>query len=116
VYDHIYIGNALDVVPTLEYRYDLILLIDVIEHFTLEEGKRLLAACLQKGKNVLVSTPKDIGSQGHAFDNPYETHKSQWQPHHFEQFGRCFSVPNLKSYIAFIGEDAVKFTGAPAPH
>ncbi|MEW5995165.1 MAG: class I SAM-dependent methyltransferase [Candidatus Zixiibacteriota bacterium] len=112
VYDHVHIGNALDILPTLDIRYDLILLIDVLEHFTYEEGQLLLETCRKKGRNLIVSTPKDIGAQGEAFGNPYETHKFQWQPWHFERFEHYFHIPNPKSYIYFIGEDAYRFTGA----
>ena len=34
VYNEVFIGNATEVLPTLEKQYDLILLIDVLEHFT----------------------------------------------------------------------------------
>jgi hypothetical protein len=112
IYDNMYIDNALDVIPRLDCTYDLILLIDVLEHFTYKEGVRILDACQQKGRNLLVSTPKNIGGQQHAFDNPYEAHKFQWQPWHFEKFDRYLCVPNIKSLIYFIGDDAAKFTGA----
>ena len=45
-YDSIYIGNALDILPTL-YHYDLILLIDVLEHLNQEDGHSLLVLCLK---------------------------------------------------------------------
>jgi len=114
IYDNIYIGNALDIIPNLDFTYDLILLVDILEHFTHDEGARLLAACQIKGRNFLVSTPKDIGTQEGAFNNPFEAHKSQWQKQHFEEFKKRFYVPNLKSHIYFIGEDAPRFTGAAA--
>ncbi len=112
VYDHIYVGDALDIVPALDFNYDLILLIDVLEHFSYEEGTRLLDACRRKGRNFLVSTPKDVGEQQGAFNNPHEAHKSQWQPGDFEQFEKYFHLPNLKSHIYLVGEDAPRFTGA----
>lgn len=112
IYDNIYIGNALDILPKLDTRYDLILLIDVLEHFPYEDGVRLLEACQAKGRNFLVSTPKDIGAQEDAFDNPCEAHKSQWERHHFDRFDKYFYVPNTKSHICFIGEDAPRFNGA----
>jgi len=114
VYDNIYTGNALDVIPGLDVTYDLILLIDVLEHFTHDEGLKLLEVCQKKSRNFLVSTPKDIGAQEGAFNNPYEAHKFQWQRWHFEEFEKHFYVPNPKSYIYLIGEDAPKFTGAVA--
>ncbi len=114
IYDNIYLGNALDIIPGLDATYDLILLIDVLEHFTHDEGLMLLEACRDKSRNFLVSTPKDIGMQEDAFDNPHEAHKFQWQKQHFEKYEKYFYVPNLKSYIYLIGEDAPKFTGAVA--
>ncbi len=63
IYDNIYIGNALEILPELKSKYDLILLIDVLEHFEYEEGRELIQLCLQKGRNLIISTPKDIGSQ-----------------------------------------------------
>jgi 2-polyprenyl-3-methyl-5-hydroxy-6-metoxy-1,4-benzoquinol methylase len=88
IYDNIYIGNALDVVPTLDHKYDLIMIIDVLEHFKSEEGRKLLKDCTRVGRNILISTPKDASNQGAVFGNEYESHKSQWTK---EQF----SSPNM---------------------
>ena len=56
IYDHIYIGDAVDILPTLEIKYDLILLIDIIEHFDYERGMKLLEECMKRGRNVIIST------------------------------------------------------------
>ena len=84
IYDRIYVGNALDVLPNLTFTYDLILLIDVLEHFIEDEGYRLLHECRSKGRKILVSTPKNIRTQGAAFGNDHETHRFQWQPDKLE--------------------------------
>ena len=55
VYDQIYIGNVMDILPTLEKKYDLILLIDVIEHLNFDEGKKLIEMCQQHAKNIIIS-------------------------------------------------------------
>mgnify|MGYP003624391559 CR=1 FL=1 len=77
IYDEIYIGNALDIMPERDC-YDLILLIDVLEHIEYKHAINLLNICKQKAKHVIISTPKDIGHQGVGYDNIYESHLSQW--------------------------------------
>jgi len=47
IYDKIYIGDALDILPTLDKKYDLILLVDILEHFDYDDGIRLLKMCEQ---------------------------------------------------------------------
>ena len=109
IYDEIYVGNALDILPRLRTRYDLILVIDVLEHFDYREGNRLLDHCLQTARNVLVSTLKRVGYQGAAFGNDFETHKFEWQRRHYDRFRkRRFYYPNHYSLICFIGDDIVE--------
>lgn len=106
IYTQIHIGNALDVLPTLKDTYDLILLIDVLEHFTFEDGSKLLRACLERGRNVVVATPWDIGHQKEDFGNPYETHQFQWNPKHFKSCPHAKFIFNERSLICHMGEDA----------
>jgi len=108
IYDHIYEGNAIDILPTLETKYDLILLIDILEHFDFEEGSTILSECQKHGRNIIISTPKDIGTQKDSFGNIYETHKFQWKSQHFDKFVDKFYVPNDTSLIFLLGEDSLK--------
>ena len=108
VYNKIHIGNATDVIPSLKDKYDLTLLIDVLEHFTYEEGLKLLNDSLRCSRNVLVSTPKEIGPQKDIYDNQYETHRFQWQKRHFRSFKNRAFVFNNYSLICCIGQDANK--------
>jgi len=108
IYDNIYIGNAKDLLPTLDKKYDLILLIDVLEHFDYDGGLKILSECKKVGRNIIISTPKDIGNQKGSRGNVFETHKFQWKKKHFEMYKKKFFVSNNKSLIYFIGEDAYK--------
>lgn len=108
IYDQIYIGNAINILSTLKENYDLILLIDIIEHFTYDEGMKLLGLCEKHGRNIVISTPLETSDQGSTFGNPYETHKFQWKKKHFEKFTTKFFLPNAQSLIIYIGEDANK--------
>ncbi len=104
IYDHLYIGDAAEVLADLTSSYDLILMIDVIEHFTPERGAAVLQACLQIGRNVLISTPKQFFNQ-EGFDNPYEQHRSHWQQTDLAAFSpHCF-IPNDFSLICLLGSD-----------
>ncbi len=112
IYDHIYIGNAINILPTLIINYDLILIIDVLEHLDYNEGLIFLKECIKCGKNLIVSTPKAIGTQDIVFNNPYERHKFQWGKKHFNDFiNRCF-IPNDISLICYIGENTPKLRKA----
>jgi hypothetical protein len=105
IYNHVYIGDALKVLPNLKTTYDLILLIDVLEHFSYEDGVKLLEACQDHAKNILISTPFDIGNQTTSFGNELETHRFQWQKKHFADYPNRLFIPNPQSLIIYIGTD-----------
>lgn len=75
IYDHIFVSDARCFRGWLPY--DLVLLIDVIEHMSKEDGHALLRAMLRAGASVLVSTPKLFVEQ-HDDGNPYEEHICLW--------------------------------------
>ncbi len=106
IYDTIHIGDAVDILPQIKQEYDLILLIDVLEHFNHSDGEKLLQACEKRGRNMLIATPKEIGIQGPAFGNPHETHRFRWQKRHFNKYAHKFFLSNVESLIIFIGEDS----------
>jgi len=106
IYDKIYIGNALEILPTLDKKYDLILLIDIIEHFNYDDGIRLLKMCEMHGKNTITSTPKRFLSQREMFGNPFEVHKFLYKKKHFKFIKNKFFIPNVLSTILYIGDDA----------
>ena len=106
IYDHIYVGNALDIVPTLPRQYDLALVIDVLEHFDQAEGLKFLDALQAKAANVLISTPWRMSHQKAAFGNVMETHKHQWSRAELSRRGDCVFIPNDDSLILYIGRDA----------
>lgn len=110
VYDEVFIGNATDVVPKLTRQYDLVLLIDVIEHLTKEEGLKLMRDCLAISRNVLVSTPNEFIEQHEMFDNVHEIHKSHWTAADFAALAPMCVLPNAEdtSLVCFVGRDTDK--------
>jgi hypothetical protein len=108
IYDNLYFGDALEILPTLQMRYDLLLASDILEHFDRDRGLKFLQACLARARNVIISTPHDSGKQMVESDNPFETHRSEWAWKDFAGFPNKFHVANDVSLIVFIGEDATK--------
>ncbi|MCX6245430.1 MAG: class I SAM-dependent methyltransferase [Bacteroidetes bacterium] len=106
IYDTIYTGNALDILPGISEKYDLILMIDVLEHFTREDGMKVLELCRQKSRNVLVSVPRVMSVQEEIYGNTFETHRYNWKKKDFSFIPDKFFRYNFKSVICYIGEES----------
>jgi len=100
-YDAVFFGNALEVIEKLD-NYDLILMVDVIEHFEKEDGARFLRLCSARSKNILVVTPIRPSAQKSAFGNPHEEHRSAWTQEDLKPYGRLTAVPNRKSLVCLL--------------
>jgi 2-polyprenyl-3-methyl-5-hydroxy-6-metoxy-1,4-benzoquinol methylase len=98
-YNNIYIGDALQVLPRLTSNYDMVLAIDILEHFDKEDGKRFIEMLKTICTNhVLVSTPKDFVEQ--KIDaNPYENHRSCWSLADLQACGFTTVLENPESWI-----------------
>ena len=82
VYREVFNCNVMDLVKNDKIEeYDLVLIVDVIEHLTKEEGMLLLSKC----NKYIVSTPNYWLPQGAEFDNEHERHISKWETSDFEQ-------------------------------
>lgn len=77
IYDDITVDDARNLPASFWGEYQLVLLIDVIEHMSKQEGNDLLGAMLSAGADVIVSTPK-VWMEQHDDKNPYEEHVSFW--------------------------------------
>jgi hypothetical protein len=85
-YDEIRVGNALEVVPTLG-RYDACLLIDTLEHFSHEDGGRLLSLLAERSKRTIVAIPAIFRPTLKVWDNPHEVHQCTWTPEELTAYG-----------------------------
>ena len=95
------IGDAIDILPTInDHTYELVLAIDILEHFTKLDGLRFLWHLKRiASKAVLVSTPKEfLGQEVEA--NPYENHRSQWSEEELAEQGFVEILENRISWIA----------------
>lgn len=101
IYNNIYIGNVLEMddIP----QYDLVLLIDIIEHIEKQQGKQLIKRLLEKNKAVLIATPKKPAIQKEMFNNPHESHISKWTEEDFSTLGETFFLNNQDNIIVCLG-------------
>jgi len=105
LYDSVHIGDATKVMPGLG-RYDVIFILDVIEHLSKEDGCRLLDLARKHGRHVVVSTPASHIDQGAILGNPHECHVSDWTA---EELGGTVEVvgPLLVAEIDGVSSGAV---------
>src|SRR5215211_5535758 len=101
-YINMYTENIINLVNNLDYSYDLVLLIDVLEHFSKEEGILLLNNLLKKNKGILVSTPKKPSPQQDVFGNAFEIHKSLWKKEELSTLGKQYFIRDNISHIVYI--------------
>jgi 2-polyprenyl-3-methyl-5-hydroxy-6-metoxy-1,4-benzoquinol methylase len=109
IYNNIFVGNALEVLPSIRKKYDLILLIDILEHLTHKEAKKLLSLVKAKSKHILIATPKKVLAQNEVFGNIHEIHISQFDKSHFREFDNISFIPHNHSLIIYIGNKAKQF-------
>lgn len=109
LYDKIYFGDCLQLIDEMKDDYDLILLIDVIEHLDKDEGKLFLKKLIQKSRNVIVGTPKGFTDQDDVYGNELERHRSGWLPSDFKEIGdavvRQIKLEFPYKLICFYGKD-----------
>ncbi len=87
IYDRIFIGNALEVLRENNLCYDMILALDILEHFRKDEGRAFIELCRGRSGCTVISTPYLYFRQGAEFNNPYETHLSGWDVRDFNDMG-----------------------------
>lgn len=64
--------------------FDLVLMIDSLEHFAPIDGREVLRYLVSRNKNVIVSVPNGEMIQGVTFGNPFEEHR--WTFNGIEEF------------------------------
>ena len=83
LYDRFFTGDFLEV--EIPNRYDLVMMIDVLEHFSDADGERALEKALALAPRVLVASPLGY-EQGEMHGNPYEEHRSEWSSERLQGF------------------------------
>lgn len=82
VYDKVITKNVFDILPKLsKTKFDLVFMGDVIEHFTKENGFKLL--CELFYKHIIIVTPLNVLKQKAVYNNEFEEHRSEWKHQDF---------------------------------
>lgn len=97
-YDIVYNINVKDLPLHLLADYDLVLLIDVIEHLDKEVGKSFLDSIKN---HYIVSTPGYWNPQQAVFGNEFERHISKWGVDDFENTEIVIARDNRRHIIAW---------------
>ncbi|MBE3584411.1 MAG: glycosyltransferase [Limnochordaceae bacterium] len=91
-YDHVFWGDVTQIVDQLDL-YDVVLMIDVLEHFTKSDGYSIIRKLLNHtNKMLLISTPLYPDTQTDYNGNSYEMHKSRWHPLDFHSFDATYQL------------------------
>jgi len=104
VYDEVFVEDAKKRLERDEQTYDLVMCLDVIEHFPKEEGRALLNLMLSRGKSVLLSSPLGFTEQGAVFGNEHERHLSGWGKEDFEGIPHHF-VNVVSTFVCLLSRD-----------
>jgi len=94
IYDNIYIGNAIDILPTLD-KYDMIICSDMLEHLNEKDGVFLLDAIEEKTRFAMIATPIRVLRQEALYNNEHEKHISAWSKETLSKWGRVYSFDNM---------------------
>ena len=85
MYNNIYEGDFREFFKSDEMGfYDVIIMGDVLEHVTLEEGKQAIKDVSKKCTSLIISAPAFKDEQGEVLGNPHETHKAWWTEKDFK--------------------------------
>lgn len=90
VYDNVHVETFGD--PGHHWRYcnyDLVLMIDSLEHLDRHHGEALLSSLRKYNKHVIVSCPWGASylAQGAVYGNELERHRAHWHPNDFRSMG-----------------------------
>ena len=108
-YTNLLIGNALDLLPNIPTAsYELVLAIDILEHFTIEDAASFINECKRVCSGAfLISTPKEFIEQDIPA-NPLENHRSFWSEDDLKRYGFTQFLPDPMSWIGV-------YRGSPLP-
>lgn len=90
LYTKVFVQPIEDYLRDVHQLFDLVIMTDVIEHFTKPDGIRLikkLKTRLPVMGCMLISTPAVWIEQGAAHGNEYERHRSLWTEREFIELG-----------------------------
>ena len=98
IYDNVFKNSVFDSMDILlQNKYDLVLLIDVVEHWTKENTLKLLRE-INKYSDMLISTPKRTSMYTKHYYGDPRHHITQWSESDFKGF-KFNVIPSKNSHI-----------------
>ena len=92
-------------------KYDLVLALAILEHFSKEEGISFLNELRRIGRRIILSVPKEWHDQV-VPENEFETHRSHWTDTELLSWGFRRLLPHPSVWIAvFDGEGGEEVRG-----
>lgn len=106
-YNDVLISNVLDALPKIESgSYELVIGIDILEHFTTADGSTFLDHCKRVcSRAALISTPKTFHAQ-EVEANPLENHRSVWSSAELSGSGFRQVLQNEESWVVVYARSA----------
>jgi hypothetical protein len=84
-YNNVAESDFLDYIEEAK-KWDLVLMIDSLEHLDPETGRRFLDELVENNKHVIISVPVVPMPQGAVYGNEHETHRTHHDGTEFERF------------------------------
>ncbi len=82
---------------------DVVMMMDVLEHFEPQIGMTLLRKLVRWNSRVIVSVPNGPMPQGEVFGNPHEAHLTTFLGHEFDEFEHVVLHKGLCLVVAITG-------------
>ena len=86
--------------------FDLVLMIDSLEHLESDKGAAFLDELVAYNKNVIVSVPNGPMPQGAAHGNEYERHRTTFYGHEFDKYKHTVIHKSLCIVVSIEGGKA----------
>ena len=101
IYNDVFINDVFESVDILEdKKYDIVLLIDTVEHWEKEKTLQLLRK-INQYSNILISTPKRASMYTKHYYGDPRHHITQWNESDFNEF-KFDIIPSKHSHIIYI--------------
>jgi hypothetical protein len=109
LYNTVYTGDILTTYTSLP-SYDLILMIDIIEHINKNEAKEMLKYFLSRGSRIIIATPLKFFEQS-LYESEYEHHVSHWTSKDFAALAKINCQHMSGGGIYVLSTDKISIPG-----
>lgn len=109
IYTNVYVDDALEIYPSLP-AYDLVLMIDVIEHLDKTKATDLVKYFLSKNSVLIIATPLNFFQQ-ELYESEYEHHISHWKLKDFKALGFVEFQHFFGGAVYLVSKEKIDVTG-----